>query len=102
MIHFKEGVRFEGVQPVLWDGLLTVAVSYHTFGYQLVVTSLTDGTHKEGSLHYKGLAADLRTRHLKVNDVAVVVRGVKDALGKGWDVVLEGDHIHIEYDPKPV
>ena len=101
MIHFKEGVKFEGVQPVLWDGLLTVAVVYHTCGYPLVVTSLTDGQHMEGSLHYVGKAADLRTRHLKVNDVPVVVRALKVALGQGWDVVLEGDHIHIEFQPKP-
>lgn len=61
-----------------------------------VVTSVSDGKHSAGSLHYVGLAFDLR---LPANP-AGFVGALKAALGAEYDVVLEHDHIHVEYQPK--
>mgnify|MGYP001568085421 CR=1 FL=1 len=73
---------------------------YEKAGYPLVITALTDGKHMEGSLHYKGQAADLRTRDIATPVLNLIVKNAKEALGKDYDVVLEGDHVHLEYDPR--
>ncbi len=66
----------------------------------VVVTSLMDGDHMPTSLHYAGMALDLRTRGIGPGQQAEIVAALKAALGASYDVVLEGDHIHVEYDPK--
>jgi len=71
----------------------------NTFG-QCVITSASDGVHSPNSLHYSGKALDLRTKHLIPAVVPFLVRDLKLALGEQFDVVLETDHIHLEFDPK--
>src|SRR3989304_4563403 len=63
---------------------------------EAVVTSGKDGTHMATSLHYQGLAIDLRTRDF-VERWGFLL---ESQLGHGWDVVVEKDHIHLERDPK--
>jgi len=67
------------------------------FSIELVVTSTYEGNHGEGSLHYSDDAYDFERP--KVHALAIR-DNVKMKLGYNYDVVLEGDHIHIEYDPK--
>ena len=64
-----------------------------------IITSTTDGKHLPDSLHYKGLAVDLRTRDLSIEDKQLYFSALKFALRKLCDVVLETDHIHVEYSP---
>lgn len=69
----------------------------------MTVTSANDSTHKDGSLHYKGLAIDLRTKgtgsaRSLYNDLS------KKLTSLGYDVILEfengdNEHIHVEFDP---
>lgn len=63
---------------------------------ELVVTSTYEGNHSEGSLHYCDEAVDIRRgkNGHKCRDE------IKRRLGDDYDVILESDHIHIEYDPK--
>lgn len=63
---------------------------------ELVITSTYEGTHSEGSLHYANLAVDIR-RHKNGQQVR---DELKNKFGMNYDIVLKGDHIHIEYDPK--
>ena len=49
-----------------------------------------------GSLHYQGKAFDLRTWHV----IEEVAKQLRTYLGKDYDVIVEKDHIHVEYDPK--
>lgn len=82
---------------------LGVAALIHRerFNADLVVTSARDSMHNTGSLHYVGKAADLRTRDLHGGEQATFVQLLKNELEPlGFDVVLENDHIHIEFDPK--
>lgn len=68
---------------------------------EVVITSLNDSQHMAGSLHYLGQAVDFRTRTLTLNQLNQIVAELKNRLYPlGYDVVLESDHIHIEYDPK--
>jgi len=102
VLQLKRGVRTEGVQAMIWFALGVAQEIYRALRKPLVVTSLTDSHAKRPkSLHNKGLGADLRTRHLTAPQVCQVHADLEAALGPlGFDVVLETDHIHIEYDPK--
>ena len=103
-MKFKHGIKIAGLQPELLFGLM---VANHIIAYEfncdMVVTSCTDGTHCAGSKHYVGKAVDIRTYNLS-NPTAVLNR-LKFELDGLFDVVMESDHIHLEYDdhgPKTV
>ena len=100
MKHIKEGVLAGTPKLELIDGLLTCAEVYYDLGYVLVITSLADGTHMKGSLHYEGLAADLRTSMVPRERLPSLVAALRRKLPRYWDVILEKDHIHVEYDTR--
>lgn len=99
MIPFsiKPGVRVFGARPELVLALQIAHNVYEAFGFGLVVTSIMEGTHTRASLHYTGCAADLR---LPPDRAAELVAALQYALGDDFDVVLEGDHVHLEFQPK--
>ncbi len=66
--------------------------------YEMTITSAKDGLHMKGSLHYKGLAIDIRV--FDMENPMLVLEAIKKALGVNYDVIFEIDHIHIEFDPK--
>lgn len=99
-IFFKEGVRLDGAKVETFMGICIAAFVLHQNGHVCTVTSVMDGRHMENSLHYKGRAFDLRSRMIPKDKQARMVMAFKDALGDDWDVVLEKDHFHLEYDPK--
>ncbi len=94
----KNGVDLRGLQPQMVLAYILACKCYG--GYDCVITSCSDGKHGPNSLHYKGLALDLRTRHLPGQALQSILDKLKEALGAQFDVVLESDHFHIEYDPK--
>ncbi len=96
----KPGVKASGLKPEILLAIQEAREVYRDFGAPLIVTSLLDGRHRTNSLHYKGLAVDLRTRNLDERVRAVVAEKISKALGLEYDVVLERDHIHIEHDVK--
>lgn len=100
MQYIKDGVTIDKFSPQLLNALLQASQVYQVHSAALVITSLSDGTHKQGSLHYRGYAADLRTRDIPPQNVPTLVRDLRRSLGTDFDVVVEGDHIHIEYDPQ--
>lgn len=64
------------------------------------VTSLFDGKHMATSLHYWGLAFDLRSRHLKtIDEVNSVAKLLAGELGRNYQVIVEKDHFHLEVSP---
>lgn len=101
MKHIKDGVQLaHNTQLQLVDGIVEATVVYTEMGYPFVITSLGEGTHLPNSLHYKGAAFDCRSRHVKVAVLPTLLRELKTRLGVDWDIVLEEDHVHVEYDPK--
>ena len=87
------------MRPELVLGLLLARESYAVFGQakDYVITSCTEGTHKRASIHYMGGAGDLRRPTLRAEEI---VADMKGRLGDDFDVVLEPDHIHVEFQPK--
>lgn len=77
------------------------AVYHQIQGTQGMLTSGIEGAHGPNSLHYRGLAWDFRLPIDKGNNNKVVDL-LRIALSHPTihDVLLEGDHIHVEWDPK--
>lgn len=104
MVHFSPNVRFSEAQAMAV--LIRVAESvFAAYGYDLWITSGVDGVHSPSSLHGKGLALDIRTKHVdKVATRVAIHSEIRYLLGPVFDVILEdreglNEHIHIEYDP---
>lgn len=97
----KLGVDVRGIRPEILLAIQEAREIFRLFKVNLVITSVLDGRHGgPSSLHHSGLAVDLRTRHLEKSDRPVVAKDLARILGRQYDVVLEKDHIHIEFDPK--
>ncbi len=97
-MELKPGVRINGIRPELTVALMVTQIVLAD--RPMVVTSVTDGKHSRGSLHYAGSAFDLRTRDFGFSDTTLIRDKLSAALGGDFDVVLETDHLHIEYQPK--
>ena len=100
-MKLKKGVSLRNIRPQINVALAIANDVYADRGYELVVTSVNDGKHSTTSLHYDGAAADLRTRHLGDQTIAIgIVENLREQLGPDFDVILESDHIHLEWQPK--
>lgn len=106
----KPGVQIKSMHPMLLEAILAAHEVYIDAGQRFTITSLTDGKHSPSSLHYSGKAADFRTRDLlgfSAKEIGDLIRAklwdFSRSLGykiSAYDVVVEKDHIHVEYDPK--
>ena len=95
-LSFKPGVSLYGLQPeMLWalDRCLETATG------DVVVTSARGDRHSRASLHYAGHAVDLRTRNLSQDQIRNWITDLREVLND-YDIVFEGSHLHIEYQPK--
>jgi len=93
----KAGVDISRLRPEIRKKLPGIAgLVWYCTKEEIIVTSTYEGSHSEGSLHYANLAVDIRR---KAQDETVYWR-IKEYLGGDYDVVLEDDHLHVEYDPK--
>ena len=96
----KSSVDLRGLQPQMCIAYLIASRCYEKHGYTCVITSASDSKHGPNSLHYCGKALDIRTRHVLEVIKPALRDEIADALGPQFDVVLESDHIHLEFDPK--
>ena len=99
MILLKPGVRITGMRPEILLAAVAAMEVYKAAGHDLTITACVDGKHTTGSLHYAGAAVDLRSRDLHPEDVQKVIARLKACLGDDFDVVLEVDHLHVEFQP---
>lgn len=88
-------------QIVFADQVMTGIFAAHDLDCE--VTSGSEGRHGYGSLHFIGNGRDYSLA--AANKIAAVtadniVREAKAALGREFDVVNEGDHVHVEWQPK--
>jgi len=96
----KSGVNLNGVHFMLW---YAVAV----YDYLRLANGLREGTITGGresapgrvkdTLHPSGRAVDLRTNDIPANVRQPLANELQRSLGDVFDVVLESDHIHVEY-----
>jgi len=66
------------------------------------VTSANDSTHKKGSKHYTNEAFDIRTKNVVGGPdiIKLWAKNIQIELGPDYDIVNEGDHLHLEFDKK--
>jgi hypothetical protein len=97
-MNFKHGVKYsiDGVVRIF----MVADEIWRDLGAELVVTSLMEGEHRNGSKHYVGDAADLRSRYFSEEKKLQAVRRLRASLGDDYDVVVHSTHIHCEYDKK--
>jgi len=89
------GLDLSSLHPALW---YAVKVVCEVWGEEEpVITSTWEGTHLPWSMHYRRRALDFRLPEDHPHQRAIQLR---KRLGKDYDVVMEHDHIHVEYDPK--
>jgi len=98
MLLLKPGVRVAGMRPEILFAIIAAERVCAEMGVDCVVTACVDGVHQAGSLHYCGLAVDLRSRNFRPGDADKAIARIKQCLGADYDVVLENDHIHVEFD----
>jgi hypothetical protein len=111
MLRTKPDVRFEVITPALLRMLTVLEYLARTKkGLNsfiptegIVITSGSEGKHKPNSLHYKGLAIDIRSRTFTIVMTIDFLAELRKLLGSGFQVIEEHNppHFHIEYDPKP-
>ena len=99
-MRMKPNVNITDTQPAIWYALGVADIIHkEMFGEALTITSMRDGIHTEKSLHYTGLAVDLRKWDINATQAELYFNRVKSALFPlGYDVLNERDHFHIEYN----
>ena len=98
-MKLKPGVSLQDVSWRMFHAAVIAEAVYKKYGVELVITSANDGKHGDKTLHHKGLALDLRTWTLNGRALQVADE-IRNALPDAYDVVVEPDHIHLEYDDK--
>lgn len=106
MISIKPGAKIEGIKAEILLGLQVVNSVFERYGIGLVITEGTGGRHMQGSLHYQGLAIDIRSKNIPdtATRTSILIECIEH-LGKDFDMILEcadtdNEHLHIEFDPK--
>jgi len=106
-ISFKGGVKPKGIKLETIRGLVVCAAVFRDYGKRFTVTSLNDGRHMRGSKHYSGEGWDARSRdeapgyaQWSDDEKRHIAQACRNRLGKDYDVVVESNHFHFEYDPK--
>jgi ribosomal protein S18 acetylase RimI-like enzyme len=96
----KPGVRLLGIKPEAAVALMVAQSIYHRHEVEMTVTSVVDGKHSRGSIHYAGFAFDLRSNGIPFIVMREIFESLKEQLGADFDVIQESDHVHCEYQPK--
>ena len=91
-VWFQQGTEFD-LEPEAMYGFRCMCAKAKEDVY---ITSGREGDHMPGSLHYSGLAWDMRKSGYKTKaDLYAVLPG-----GAGdWDIVEYDWGYHVEYDP---
>ena len=100
MIRFKAEVRIRYCTQQLCTVLGLVAAWSSVERVEVEVNSIDDGpnVHMPGSLHGFGLAIDLDTVSEKPDELERLADFLRRALEPQYDVLMEGTHVHVEWD----
>jgi len=99
MLKFKPGVNPIGANPPVTLAIVCLNDIFQLFKHDLMITSILDGTHDPKSYHRFGMAFDFRTHGITKGELTQIADVFKEACPM-WDIVIEVDHGHVEYDPK--
>ena len=94
-VWLKQGVLGD-VSRQIRRAIGTVHSLHQQKGEDLFITSLREGTHSAGSLHYDGQAFDSRPGQVTRAEALKAL----NAISPFYDVIDETDHLHVEWDQK--
>lgn len=102
MLRFKPEVRIGFLGEPLTDPLAAACRWSARTRIDVEVNSIEDGPqmHSIGSLHAYGLAIDFDTVGDRTADLEQLAEWFRRTLPATYDVVFEGDHVHVEYDTR--
>lgn len=99
MIMTKLGVSLLGLKsPILHALIIMCNLTTSNYGKNITVTSTTEGVHREASLHPCGYAVDIRSWSFTTKQMVDIYAYMSNNLGPDYDVIMEKDHLHIEYE----
>lgn len=99
-MKLKEGVDISGISTEMVLALIIAEGVLASHGEKLVITSGRDGAHMTASKHYKRPMQAVDIRSYMMPNPSERGKELQAALGVQFDVVVEKDHIHLEFDPK--
>jgi len=97
-MRVKSGVQLSGTQFEMRDACLCYGAEMRSLGGQPEITSGSEGAHGDGSYHFYGYALDFSIKGLTLGEQRSIVASMRIFLSSFYDVVLEDDHIHVEFD----
>jgi len=98
--------EWKGIQIYeLTDELVEILRAFNGWsqksGKAVVINAIDDGKHGKGSIHHYSGAVDGDDEQDDPADLVDLYVWVRQRLKKkGYDVVKESTHIHVEHDPK--
>jgi len=103
MLYIKSGrlgADNTGLKTEALLGLMVVSFYFMERGWPCRQTSGLEGKHGRNSLHFAGLAFDIGKSGVPGVFLSKVRDDLATRLGDQFDVVEEGDHWHIEFQPE--
>ena len=97
-MYLKNGISLSKLQSCMIPAIICANDFCVSLKIPFVITSGNDGQHMANSLHYIGLAIDMRTNQMTTEQQTSCVSYLRERLDYCFDIILEVDHIHIEYD----
>lgn len=106
MISIKNGAKLDGLRAEILLGFFIIAKVFSDHEYDITMTEATGGDHMKTSLHYKGLALDIRSKNIVSKAMKhQMLEECAMALGDNYDFIIEdegqpNEHFHVEFDPQ--
>lgn len=98
MLRFKPEVRIAYFSERAGLVLHYASVWSLRASVDVEVNSANDSTHGVKSLHPMDLAWDLDTAGDRTDDLLKLARFLNAHLPDHYEVLVEGDHVHVEFD----
>ena len=107
LLNFKQGTVVRLLDTALIPGLVALLTFMESILdiTEITVTSVNEGRHMSGSLHYQGRALDIRSKIYEPEKVAKVVAEFKQFYDRDYDLIWEAqgepnEHLHLQYNPR--
>lgn len=97
-LRIKPGVGVVGIRPEMLLAVEVMKDACRAQGVPCVITAANVAAHTKTPSAWRGTDIEFWIRHLR--DPRRAFEHAKRALGEDFDVVLESDHIHVEFQPK--
>lgn len=94
-----KGAKLLGIKPEMIPVFIITNEVFRHYSAEAVLTEGTGGIHRT-IVHPLGMATDWGLSKLGKSVDKSIKSRLKAKLGDQYDVILESDHFHIEFDPR--